>query len=289
VAFYNGEDLVSEAYLGSGSTITKPADPTKESTAQYHFNFAGWSLDGVNIVDVTVAGEDDMTFYAVFTEELRTYTIRFLNGTTVLESKTWNYGDMPVYAGSEPVDPNGDDFSGWIPEIGVVTGNVDYVAKFRPASVARAYVKGTLKSLESDVVTSVGDYAFNFNYKLTSVNLPNATTVGVSAFSSASALTSVNIPNVETIGNYAFRSCTKLPSIDLLKATILKDECFASCTALASVRLPATPPTLDKTSALRNLNSACVFYVPTGSLAAYQSATNWSEIMNTYTFVEEDR
>jgi hypothetical protein len=374
VAFYNGEVLVSEAYLGSGSTITKPADPTKDSTAQYNYTFAGWSLDGVNIVDVTVAGEGNMVFYAVYTEALRYYTIRFLNGTKVEQAGLWAYGDTPEYLGSTPVDPSGEGlpFVGWKPAIVAVTGDADYVAKFA-VIYARAildrtiegdYTNETVETVGKNAfykcsdltgvdfpnATSIGYGAFTLCSALTSVNLPKATTFGEAVFNSCSSLTSLDLPSannvpsllcnkitsarlqsatsltgtfsscsvltsvyiplvtnlgkrtfyqcsslasldlplVTTIGEDAFYRCTALTSVNLLNTTKIDGYAFAGCSALVSVKLPATPPSVSGT-AFNDINSACVFYIPTGSLSAYQANYNWKSIMSKYTFEEEDR
>jgi hypothetical protein len=269
VAFYNGEELVSEAYLASGSTITKPANPTKESTAQYDYTFKGWSLDGVNVVDVTVVGDEDTTYYAVYTEALRYYTIRFINGSTVLQTSTVAYGEMPVYSGSTPVDPNGDDFGGWIPEISVATGNVDYVAKFKPASVTRALIKGTLKEIENEDITTVIEQKFK----------------------GCSGLVSVNLPNVKKISAYAFDGLKNLKTVVIPGITKFDDRgAFRNCSALEKVVLPADPPSISYGDVWLSINSACVFYVPTGSLSTYQSAgIVWSSVTRNYSFVEEDR
>jgi hypothetical protein len=309
VAFYDGEDLVSEAYLGSGSTITKPADPTKESTAQYNFTFAGWSLDGINVVDVTVAGEENMVFYAVYTEVLRYYNIRFLNGSTVLQAGMWAYGDTPEYLGDDPVPEEDYAFIGWSPEISVVTGDMDYIAKFKyAASVARALVKRTITEFESETVanigigafrnctkllkvnapiTNIGDYGFYGCSALTTIDISNVTSIGSSAFSNCSALTTIDTSKVTSVGQSAFSRCSALTALDLSSLKSLGQNALDSCSALISVRLPADPPNLS--FSVGNLNIACVFSVPTGSLAAYQSASYWSSAVTKYSFVEEDR
>jgi hypothetical protein len=288
VAFYNGDALISEAYLGSGSTITKPTDPTKESTAQYNFTFAGWSLDGINVVDVTVAGEENMVFHAVYTEVLRYYTIRFLNGTKVEQAGLWAYGDTPEYLGDEPVPEEDYMFIGWTPEIGVVTGDMDYVAQFKyTGSVARAIVQRTIKSVESDAI-SVASGTFLDCFELTSANLPNATSFDGSAFKGCSKLSGVNIPNATSFGYGVFYQCTSLTSIDLPNVTSIGSQVFYQCTSLTIIRLPGTPPTLSNVDAFNKINSSCVFFVPAGSLSAYKSATNWSSLTSTYSFVEED-
>ena len=355
VQFVNGETVVSETYVASGAAITPPEDPTKESTAQYNFTFAGWSLDGVNVVDVTVAGEENMVFYAVYTEVLRYYNIRFLNGSTVLQAGLWAYGDTPVYMGDEPTPPEEHAFNGWTPDIGMVTGDMDYVAKFKStASVARKIADGTVTSVESNATsvgnmtfyyctkltsvdipnvtsigksafynceslasidfqsaTSVGNYAFNGCAALTSANLPNAIEVGSSAFSGCEALTSANFPKIARLETYVFQNCkslknayfpnaafiggstfsgcTSLENVDISNIDVINTKAFRNCSALISIRLPASPPSLPYTDAFSGINIACVFSVPTGSLGAYQSDTNWSALTSTYTFTEEDR
>ena len=150
------------------------------------------------------------------------------------------------------------------------------------------------------------------NKQLTTVDLPNVTTVGKEAFSGCSVLENVNLPNAQFIGRDAFYMCMNLAKLSLPKVTVIDIEAFDSCSALKEldspsvtavgrgilqdtnksveiVRLPATPPRIQTTSFNNVVNDACVFYIPRGSLAAYQSATNWSTLTGKYSFVEEDR
>lgn len=192
---------------------------------------------------------------------------------------------------------------------GTITGEIDWIS----LSVARGLVSRTIKSFESDTLTSVGESAFYSCNKMTSVSLPNVTSVGSYAFRACGNLVSVDFPELETTtGQYAFAGCSKLEivnmpklkkvdfwafeqckslkSIDLLNVTYIENAAFQNCSALVSVRLPATPPELNSASTVfKGINSACVFYVPTGSLAAYQADSKWSTITTTYSFVEEDR
>lgn len=59
------------------------------------------------------------------------------------------------------------------------------------------------------VVTAIGDEAFEYNYKLTSVVIPvSVSTIGKFAFSGCYKLTQVNLPSkIETIGYRAFYGC----------------------------------------------------------------------------------
>ena len=90
---------------------------------------------------------------------------------------------------------------------------------------------------------------------LSSVILENGVTnIGRTVFYGCTALTNITIPNsVISIGNAVFRNCTSLTSI--------------TCNA-------TTPPTLG-TVAFDNTNN-CPIYVPSGSVEAYKTATNWS-------------
>ena len=159
-------------------------------------------------------------------------------------------------------------------------------------------------------ITKIGECAFRASKKLTSIDLPNVTTIGRDGFNDCTALTTVNMPNVESIGNYAFKyaalTSVDLPnvksigesafanlynliSVNMPNVTSIGNYAFSFCAALTRVRLPATPPTLVNVKAFEYVPTTCIFSIPTGSLSAYQSATNWSSLTSTYSFVEEER
>ena len=118
-----------------GAMPTKPADPTRESTAQYDYVFQGWTPK----VD-TVTGE--ATYKAVYLSELRKYTITWLNydGTVIETDEGILYGSLPEYNGSTPVKPQDDEytyeFAGW-GTVSTVTGEKTYTAIYNP--VLREY------------------------------------------------------------------------------------------------------------------------------------------------------
>lgn len=341
VQFINDGIVISSQNLAYGDAITKPINPEKKSTAQYHFNFLGWSLDGETVVDVSsVMGMGDLTYTAVYENELRYYTVRFLNGSTVLQEGLVAYGEIPVYAGAEPTK---EDylFEGWLPAITQVTENVDYVAQFKYAkSYARAILDGTisgdytnnrvlrigdsvlnaadnLTGIEFQSVTSVGSGSFSA-LPLNRVELPNVTEIGRDSFrlprfsianfpklttigegcfsdynSKNGQLVEVYIPNATTIGQEAFLGNRLLKIVDISNAVSLPQGAFCDCPALEEVHLPAVPPPLGSGWYGTPFNYAkkdiCVFYVPTGSLSAYQADSQWSSFTNKYSFVEEDR
>ena len=90
-------------------------------------------------------------------------------------------------------------------------------------------------------VNRIGNEAFYYCSRLTSVSIPNSvTTIGNSAFYCCSNLTSVTIPNsVITIGNRAFYSCSSLTSVNIPNSvTTIGELAFCFCKSLTSVTIP---------------------------------------------------
>ncbi len=117
---------VKPSYTGS--------TPTKTATAQYTYTFSGWS-------PTIVAATADATYTAQFSSTVRSYTIRFLNGSSVLQSSSVKYGTTPSYTGTTPTKSATVQyiytFSGWSPTIYAVNKAQDYTAQF--SSTVRSY------------------------------------------------------------------------------------------------------------------------------------------------------
>ena len=93
---------------------------------------------------------------------------------------------------------------------------------------------------EGSVCENIGDRAFYYCTKLTSVTIGNGVTnIGNSAFSECTSLTSVTIPdNVTSIGDYAFECCTSLTSVTIGNSvTSIGGSAFSGC-SLTSVVIP---------------------------------------------------
>lgn len=157
-------------------------------------------------------------------------------------------------------------------------------------------------------VTSIGDMAFYGCTGLTNIAIPSSVTwIGVSpftgctglqsitipssvtsiadnAFMGCSGLTSITIPgSVTSIGTSAFYGCTGLTSIVIPSSvTSIGNYAFGNCLGLTSIYAnPITPISLAlTTSVFYALPTACVLYVPVGSISAYKSATIWSSFTN---------
>ena len=89
-------------------------------------------------------------------------------------------------------------------------------------------------------VTSIGEEAFNWCYRLTSITIGNSvTSIGEHAFEDCSRLTSITIPNsVTSIGEEAFMDCSSLTSITIPNSvTYVGGGMFYGCSKLKSVVL----------------------------------------------------
>ena len=124
-------------------------------------------------------------------------------------------------------------------------------------SKARDFITGTIEVAESDIVTSIADYAFLECSSLTSVSFPVATSIGQNAFSGCSKLTEVSFPNVTSIGDAAFYNCSSLTTIYV--GTNISTVC-----------------TLSSTDAFEECSKLTNIYVPANLVDSYKTATNWS-------------
>ena len=90
----------------------------------------------------------------------------------------------------------------------------------------------------SNVVISIGAYAFAECTSLESITIPNSvTSIGNSAFTLCTSLESITIPNsVTSIGVSAFEGCSLLESITIPNSvTSIDESAFFGCSILVSV------------------------------------------------------
>lgn len=118
----DGDDCADMVARGEWET------PTRESTDQYNYTYAGWSQTsgGAASSSALSAVTADRTVYAAFTSAVRYYTITYYDGDTLLKSESLAYGALPSYT---PIK-DGFTFQYWEPELSSVTGDAEYSAHF---------------------------------------------------------------------------------------------------------------------------------------------------------------
>lgn len=100
-------------------------------------------------------------------------------------------------------------------------------------------------------VTSIGNGAFCFNSKLTSVTIPSSvTSIGQHAFLYCENITSIEIPNgVTSIGNSAFYGCRSLTDITIPSSiTKIDESTFNGCSSLTSITIPGNVKSIGKSA-----------------------------------------
>ncbi|MBR3238487.1 MAG: leucine-rich repeat domain-containing protein [Oscillospiraceae bacterium] len=140
-------------------------------------------------------------------------------------------------------------------------------------------------------VRSIGSNSFYGCVALHSFAIPTGMTgaLNSSMFYTCYTLQSVTIPSgITTIGASAFYNNYSLLSVTIPDTvTTINASAFYGCLALSKIRFErSSPPTVSASSAWTNLPTFCVISVPTGSLSAYTSATNYPS-SSTYTYIEE--
>ena len=169
VTFYDGDGTtalgVERTLLGSAPAWTG-ATPTKPSTAQDDYTFAGWSTDGSMVVDLaTLRADAPMSLRAVYTPVLRSYEIewQWFDGTaTQTDTQTLDYGETPSH---EPVERAATTeytytFQGWstdgttiLATIPSVTESVTYIAVFEEKDASQTV---TVRWLDDDGTSVLG-------------------------------------------------------------------------------------------------------------------------------------
>ena len=132
VKFVNedGTELQSSEVAYGATPAYTGETPTKAADAQYTYAFAGWT-------PTITAVSDNVVYTATYTPTVRSYTVKFVDedGTTVLDTQTLEYGQVPVYDDTTPTKSATAEytyiFDKWSPAIAAVTGDATYTATYK--------------------------------------------------------------------------------------------------------------------------------------------------------------
>lgn len=141
---YDGATVIDTETVYDGGNGTKTNNTARASTAQYSYTPNGWATapNGARDNNALVGITADRTVYAAYTATVRTYSVYFYNGSTLLQTvNNVPYGGSATYTGSTPVSPDGSatdyPFEGWNPAPTNIQGNTSCYARFgSPVQVA---------------------------------------------------------------------------------------------------------------------------------------------------------
>ena len=132
----DGTVLETDENVAYGTTPEYNGEtPAKAEDDSATYTFTGWTPEVS-----TVAG--NVTYTAVYEATAKVYTVTWANEDgTVLETQQVEYGKTPVYSGLTPTKADDSDysytFSGWEPEISIVTGNATYKATYTATELVK--------------------------------------------------------------------------------------------------------------------------------------------------------
>lgn len=146
ITFNNNDGtLISSSLVEYGTMPAPPEDPVKGPSAKYDYSFSGWDKE---IVKVT----GDETYTATYHKTIHNHLITFLDddGTTVLKSERFDYGEAPTC--DIPTKPSTIskvyEFSSWSPAVEPVYQDQTYTAQYSESP--RKY---TITFLDEDGIT----------------------------------------------------------------------------------------------------------------------------------------
>ena len=161
VRFMNGDVAFDTQWVAAGGSATTPTGtPTKASTAQYSYTFSSWSGSYANItapVDIT----------ATFTSTIRKYTVRFYNGSTLLQTvNDVPYGGNATFTGTNPTktevsDPENYAFTGWQPSGKNITGATDCYAQYNYTGLTE-----TITDSWEQIIAACADGTYKTKYSV---------------------------------------------------------------------------------------------------------------------------
>ena len=252
----DGMVLGTETILDGAAPVNTPVLSSKEDS-RYYYTFLGWGRSASGSVDDDIFDdiESDITVYAIYSLVEKIYTVRFFNGSTLLDTyERVPYGGSVTYDATPTYNGPGNAgdylFTGWSPEPENITADTDCYAQYIfTGSYFRTYLMGTMVAYEDHhSLTSITPFAFAGIESLQSVSMPYITSVPKDCFAGTTNLEEVNLPEVLALNELAF-FYSGIEELTLPKNALLNDDYqFTNCTSLKELRLPANTSAFTTTN-----------------------------------------
>ena len=263
------------------------AQPVRANTPQYIYTYTGWTTTegGSAEANALTFITSDRTIYAAYSRTDQKYTVRFYNGSILLQTvNNVLYGQNVPYTGTtprHPTDPDNYEFIGWEPSNQNIQGNTDcYAAWLFTGIMTRRILSRTISGeYANSLVTKVGNYAFYNCQYITTVSFPVCTMIGDGAFRECTNLTSVSFPACTNIGGRAFNYCYYLTTASFPSCTSVGNGAFMSCTRLTTVSFPSC--TSVGSSAFYNCTNLTTVSFPSCTLiegCAFYNCSNFTTV-----------
>lgn len=181
--------ILYEGYVDRYGTPIDPVEqglipaPTKEPSAQYTYEFAGW--DG----DLTSPVQSPRTLQAVYTPTIRRYTVRWFKNTIdrdPLYVQEFDYGSDAVFGGELSSIQYNDAiraynlFKGWSKSTSFITGDIDVYALWESGDyILEEAKKDTLSLSAAQIYTAVQRGEFKAIFQDPETNMPNGDRINV--------------------------------------------------------------------------------------------------------------
>lgn len=162
---YDGSSLLYTETLVDGDNGAYAVQPSRNDTAQYTFTFAGWSRTPNQTVNDPTARSNvtaDRSVYAAYAAALRYYTVKFYNGSTLLQTvNDVPYGGTAIYTGTTPIDTREEPgpFASWNPSPVNITGATSCYAVFNDGEPTHTITDTWAQIFEH---ITAGDYATRY-------------------------------------------------------------------------------------------------------------------------------
>ena len=250
----NDGTLLGTETIYDNSTPANTPSMTNKEDGRYYYTFTGWTSTAGGVADSNIFNDltADKTVYAAYSVTEKTFTVRFYNGSTLLQTYTnvpygadVEYETNPTYNGVG--NANDYIFNGWYPMPENITEDTDCIAQYQFVGMYfRQYLTDTMNFYEdTNSLTTVGNYAFAGLTNLQSISMPSLTAVPQYGFAGATNLETVSLPSVLATNENAFTynsamEVLRLPELTLLNAAPLVQD----MSALKELQLPKNTSSL---------------------------------------------